>query len=701
MNLKLLLTKTLLVAAGLCAGANGAWGDEANLTPTADTYFSWASGETTNVYGTSATLYCGVWQHYWHNSTSAGLRDPGPKHIAVFKFDVSSYKGKITTATFKVTGTNPSGNSAARSIYLGYFDSTDWTEESSASNSGMTTRSPSSLNIHPFVDDLTENGSTGLSQSIAKGVTTEVSFSHANLLSYLNSDEDGIVSLIIYGLGQECSVNSKEAATGKPVLELTYTNETLYTATFTENNSLSPTVTIYSNEGRTTPVTNGTLIDGTKYYYRAVLAGYEDYEGSFTVSGANPSVNFTMTAKTAVISLTVNYKDGEDIVFTDNQSVAGLYVGEAKNVPYRMYVSNAGKLYRANKQGGDPYYGKNTDLAINTVVDIPVTEVDLGDETLVLLEDLDDTDLDGSATRASYGKSYGNKDYTSGVTLEPGVYTFIVKAMNKGRGSSIAVGSTTVCTISDIYASNNSWTDKTFEDVEIPVSGQVKLVKGGSNTIDYYDIIIAIRTGDYTVSTTLGTTGYSSFASSYALNLDDISGATPYYVSASDVKNTSVSLTEASGTVAAGTGLILKGTAGATVTIPVVASGTDLSSTNKLVGCPDGATITSETANYANFYVLGASVAEFQNIKNWIETPNTLTIPAGKAYLDATGIGAAPSLTFDLGGGTTGIDAVNGSEVTVNGEYYNLAGQRVAQPTKGLYIVNGKKVLVKNSCGSV
>ena len=26
---------------------------------------------------------------------------------------------------------------------------------------------------------------------------------------------------------------------------------------------------------------------------------------------------------------------------------------------------------------------------------------------------------------------------------------------------------------------------------------------------------------------------------------------------------------------------------------------------------------------------------------------------------------------------------------------YNLAGQRVAQPTKGLYIVNGKKVIIK------
>ena len=27
--------------------------------------------------------------------------------------------------------------------------------------------------------------------------------------------------------------------------------------------------------------------------------------------------------------------------------------------------------------------------------------------------------------------------------------------------------------------------------------------------------------------------------------------------------------------------------------------------------------------------------------------------------------------------------------------YYNLQGVRVAQPTKGLYIVNGKKVMIK------
>ena len=44
----------------------------------------------------------------------------------------------------------------------------------------------------------------------------------------------------------------------------------------------------------------------------------------------------------------------------------------------------------------------------------------------------------------------------------------------------------------------------------------------------------------------------------------------------------------------------------------------------------------------------------------------------------------------------TGIETVaNSQEVNANSKFFNLAGQRVAQPTKGLYIVNGKKVLVK------
>ncbi|MBQ2073768.1 MAG: hypothetical protein II463_03640, partial [Bacteroidaceae bacterium] len=42
---------------------------------------------------------------------------------------------------------------------------------------------------------------------------------------------------------------------------------------------------------------------------------------------------------------------------------------------------------------------------------------------------------------------------------------------------------------------------------------------------------------------------------------------------------------------------------------------------------------------------------------------------------------------------TTGVTEVNGSGLMVNGPVYDLQGRRVEKPGKGLYIVNGKKVL--------
>ena len=68
-------------------------------------------------------------------------------------------------------------------------------------------------------------------------------------------------------------------------------------------------------------------------------------------------------------------------------------------------------------------------------------------------------------------------------------------------------------------------------------------------------------------------------------------------------------------------------------------------------------------------------------------------LDANKAYL------AVPATVearegFVFGDETTGINNVN-ANVNENQEVYDLQGRRVAQPTKGLYIVNGKKVLVK------
>jgi hypothetical protein len=70
------------------------------------------------------------------------------------------------------------------------------------------------------------------------------------------------------------------------------------------------------------------------------------------------------------------------------------------------------------------------------------------------------------------------------------------------------------------------------------------------------------------------------------------------------------------------------------------------------------------------------------------------TVATNKAYLH---LDSAPSgaraLDIVIDDDVTAIETVKAEKA--NNEYYNLAGQRVAQPTKGLYIVNGRKVVVK------
>ena len=54
----------------------------------------------------------------------------------------------------------------------------------------------------------------------------------------------------------------------------------------------------------------------------------------------------------------------------------------------------------------------------------------------------------------------------------------------------------------------------------------------------------------------------------------------------------------------------------------------------------------------------------------------------------------APEIVFEVGGETTKIDGLN--VIFDDGQYYNLKGQKVDNPTeKGVYIKNGKKVVIK------
>lgn len=72
----------------------------------------------------------------------------------------------------------------------------------------------------------------------------------------------------------------------------------------------------------------------------------------------------------------------------------------------------------------------------------------------------------------------------------------------------------------------------------------------------------------------------------------------------------------------------------------------------------------------------------------------TSKVNAYRAYLTADGAGARDFLDIDFSG-TTDIQEVKGLMDDGKKEYYDLLGRRVQNPKKGLYIVNGKKVLFK------
>ena len=75
-------------------------------------------------------------------------------------------------------------------------------------------------------------------------------------------------------------------------------------------------------------------------------------------------------------------------------------------------------------------------------------------------------------------------------------------------------------------------------------------------------------------------------------------------------------------------------------------------------------------------------------------TPATMKGTRAYLVLDTPSNGVKSIVSFDGEDGATGIEKVNGQQPTAN-EVYDLCGRRVAQPTKGMYLINGKKVLVK------
>lgn len=198
--------------------------------------------------------------------------------------------------------------------------------------------------------------------------------------------------------------------------------------------------------------------------------------------------------------------------------------------------------------------------------------------------------------------------------------------------------------------------------------------------------ILSVEQTAVGVKTTGAGKGFATLYTNKALDFSSATGLTAYTATLND--NT-VSLTKVND-IPAGTGVVLKSdntNEDVVYSLPVVSH----SSTERgnLAGKATEATAYNEYSGY-DLYMLALNnegKAQFTKVTEG-------SIAAGKAYLKIPSGNGARVLSVSFGDDVTGIDSV-GSTKSGNGQIFNLAGQRIIRPAKGLYIINGKKIIVK------
>ena len=204
------------------------------------------------------------------------------------------------------------------------------------------------------------------------------------------------------------------------------------------------------------------------------------------------------------------------------------------------------------------------------------------------------------------------------------------------------------------------------------------------------------RTGDASISVTVSDAGMATYVNNnYDLDFSETS--IKAYKAKVNTKGV-CTLTEVANVPAKPPVLLVKD-GGATEYVPVMTGAAAVSDNDLVAGT--GTAVTTDGGT-------DGGVAYTNMILNKVDDKVGFYFAAGqtvatnRAYLhiasslapDAESGGEARRMVMVFDGEATNISTVLGEGTKANG-YYNLNGQRVTAPQKGLYIVNGKKVVVK------
>lgn len=466
---------------------------------------------------------------------------------------------------------------------------------------------------------------------------------------------------------------------------------TTYTASFTETNELNPTVTIYSDENCTQAVVNGTLEANKTYYYKAVLAGYSDKKGSFTVGTEDPSISFEMETL-PTYTFTVNAVSGNTVLKTLLTDDAA-YDGKTYNVAASKYLTDDNNAVTYSKDDATYYYTftaaqNDATKGINYTAYNGIAYFYEGESYSALGTKI----TSGNCSNNTAARGLNNTTLDLCTVVEAGQYNVSYAICSNNvkdartcsfyRNSSVNTLDTQSCQWSVNYIKTTG--SKSFE-AGFAAGDVLQMYASDGNVI--LDYVLLERTGDLKETVTVATEGTSTYVTTYPLDFSNIEGLT--VLIATGETEGYVVLSKVT-QVPAGAPIIVKGEAG-DYSVPVCDATTYSGGlTNKLEG---SATASYTVAADDKIYAIKKDKSEFRPVAADVE------IPAKKAYFRSTYPINANAKPFIIRGeeeDPTAVSTVEVVEAAKAKKFFNAAGQQVDENYKGFVITSaGKKIIKK------
>lgn len=419
-----------------------------------------------------------------------------------------------------------------------------------------------------------------------------------------------------------------------------------------------------------------------------------DASEKYVYKSGNKEIKLAEDEASNVITLT--FSKYTKFGYTINAKENGTDLGEvAKGETYSDDADIAiSKFYKINNEWYEtttsPYYINIKPENNSATIEVKKSDITYFAET----ENL------GNNIGASYNKNMSNGAYSAikgGKTAElcelpMGEYRVTVYLYERGdRGAYIrdlnnTDNNTNTLCYADINKNSSnlkeySVTLKLYKTTKIGLSGWTN--SGGINQSAGLDYIYIQRTGDATETVSVSNAGFATYATKNNVVVPKDENVKVMTVKV-NAAGTAIELNEVkAGTVIpAKTGILVKADQG-NHDFVVTSDKGDALPHNDL----QAATI-DKTSNGTTYFAL----TKIGDKVGFALVANGVVITAGKAYLEVTKSTGAAKF-FGLDGEATGINSVKTAKA--DGAYYTLEGVKTTKPVKGLYIHNGKKIIVK------